>query len=122
MAINLMKQIKHQGGATLVDLTPQGGGGSITSDDISDATTTGKALIKSASAAAARDAIGAGRSNLAIGTGADTAMAGNKTATNSERGGVLLQPAIADLTAAPTQANFNALLAALRAAGVLASS
>jgi hypothetical protein len=36
------------------------------------------------------------------------------------RAGVLQQPAIPDLTAAPTQANFNALLAALRAAGVIA--
>lgn len=40
--------------------------------------------------------------------------------TPTSRAGVLQQPAIADLTAAPTQANFNALLAALRAAGVIA--
>lgn len=31
------------------------------------------------------------------------------------------QPAIADLTAAPTMADFNKLLAALRSAGVIAS-
>lgn len=42
------------------------------------------------------------------------------TPTPTARAGVLQQPAIADLTAAPTQANFNALLAALRAAGVIA--
>ncbi|MGS0976137.1 hypothetical protein [Burkholderia glumae] len=38
------------------------------------------------------------------------------------RGTVLIQPAIANLTAAPTQADFNNLLAALRLAGVIASS
>lgn len=54
-----------------------------------------------------------------IGTTSTTAMAGNKTPTATQRGGVLLQPAIANLTAAPTQADFNALLAALRTAGVL---
>lgn len=100
------------------------GGGApadITSDDITDATTVGKNVIKAADQAAARTAIGAGTSNLAIGTTATTAMAGNKAPTTSQRGGVIMQPAIADLTAAPTQENFNALLAALRAAGVLAA-
>jgi len=38
------------------------------------------------------------------------------------RGGVLQQPAIPDLTGDPLEADFNGLLAALRAAGVLASS
>ena len=46
-------------------------------------------------------------------------MAGNKVPTATQRGGVLLQPAIANVTADPTQADFNALLAALRTAGVL---
>jgi hypothetical protein len=41
--------------------------------------------------------------------------------TNAQRGGVLQQAAIADLTAAPTAANFNALLTALRTAGLLAT-
>lgn len=58
---------------------------------------------------------------LAIGTTSTTAMAGNRTPTATIRGGVLQQPAIADVGAAPTQAQFNALLAALRAAGVLAT-
>lgn len=40
----------------------------------------------------------------------------------SVRGTVLIQPAIANLTAAPTQTDFNNLLAALRLAGVIASS
>lgn len=56
-----------------------------------------------------------------IGTTSTTAMAGNKTPTTTQRGGVLQQAAIADATTAPTQAQFNAVLAALRAAGVLAS-
>lgn len=41
--------------------------------------------------------------------------------TTVTRGGVLRQPAIANVAAAPTQADFNGLLAALRAAGVLST-
>lgn len=43
-------------------------------------------------------------------------------ATTSVRGGVLQMAAIADLTAAPTQQDFNNLLAALRTAGLLAAT
>lgn len=43
-------------------------------------------------------------------------------ATTSVRGGVLQMAAITDLTAAPTQQDFNNLLAALRTAGMLANS
>lgn len=39
----------------------------------------------------------------------------------SSRGGVLQQPAIADVGGAPNQAQFNSVLAALRAAGLLAT-
>ena len=42
-------------------------------------------------------------------------------ATTAVRGGVLQMAAIADLTAAPTQQDFNNLLAALRTAGMLAT-
>ena len=42
-------------------------------------------------------------------------------ATTAVRGGVLQMAAIADLTAAPTQQDFNKLLAALRTAGMLAT-
>ena len=42
-------------------------------------------------------------------------------ATTAVRGGVLQMAAIADLTAAPTQQDFNKLLAALRKAGMLAT-
>ncbi|HEJ7283129.1 TPA: FMN-binding protein [Serratia marcescens] len=55
------------------------GGGSVSVDDITGATTTGKALMKAADAAAARTAIGAGtgNSNLVIGTSSTQAKAGN---------------------------------------------
>ena len=43
-------------------------------------------------------------------------------ATTAVRGGVLQMAAIADLAAAPTQQDFNNLLAALRTAGMLANS
>lgn len=54
-----------------------------------------------------------------VGTTATTAMAGNKVPTATQRGGVLLQAAQADVAAAPTMAEYNALLAKLRAAGIL---
>lgn len=57
-----------------------------------------------------------------VGTSATTAMAGNKVPTTTQRGGVLQQAAQADAAAAPTQAEFNALLAKLRSAGIIASS
>lgn len=58
-----------------------------------------------------------------IGTTGTTAMAGNRTPTTTIRGGVLQQPAQADSTAttvAGLVTDFNALLAKLRTAGVLA--
>jgi len=58
-------------------LAAVGSGGSIDADSITDATTIGKALIRAADAAAARAAIGAGTSNLALGTTAGTAKAGD---------------------------------------------
>ena len=61
--------------------TADGGGGSgpvtIVVADISDATDTGKAVMLAADQAAARAAIGAGTSSLAVGTTAATALAGN---------------------------------------------
>ncbi|MGU3399233.1 hypothetical protein ACLBWS_05740 [Brucellaceae bacterium D45D] len=62
----------------LVDGRPvSGGGGTVSSDDISDATTVGKGVLTAADQAAARTAMGAGTSNLALGTTATTALAGN---------------------------------------------
>lgn len=54
-----------------------GGGGSVSVDDITGAGATGKALMKAADATTARAAIGAGTSNLAIGTTSTTAKAGD---------------------------------------------
>ena len=48
-----------------------------TSSQVSDATATGRAVMTAASQSAARTAIGAGTSNLALGTTASTAKAGN---------------------------------------------
>ena len=45
--------------------------------DITDATAIGQSVVKAATTAAARTAIGAGTSNLALGTTASTAKAGN---------------------------------------------
>lgn len=56
-------------------------GGTILADAITDATTIGKNVLRATDAAAARTAIGAGTSNLAIGTTASTAKAGNYTPT-----------------------------------------
>lgn len=56
----------------------------LTTADLTDATTVGKAVATAADAAAARTAIGAGTSNLAIGTTGSTAKAGNYTPTSGE--------------------------------------
>lgn len=53
-----------------------GGGGPITPDDITGATTVGKAVL-TGDQAAARTAIGAGTSSLALGTSSSTAKAGD---------------------------------------------
>ena len=48
-----------------------------TADTLSGATAVGKSVMKAADAAAARDAIGAGTSSLALGTTATTALKGD---------------------------------------------
>lgn len=72
--------------------------------DISNSTAVGRALITAADAAAARTAISAGTSNLAIGTTSTTAKAGNYA------------PAIADISDATTIG--KTVLGAANAAGV----
>lgn len=71
---------------------PGAGGGpaAVTSDDITDATATGRSVLTAASQAAARTAIGAGTSSLALGTTASTAKAGDYA------------PAWGDVTGKPT--------------------
>lgn len=61
--------------------------------DVSDSTTVGRSVLTAADAAAARTAIGAGTSNLVIGTSASTAKAGNyapPVATTAVSGTVVL--------------------------------
>ena len=52
-----------------------------TASQISDSTATGRSVLTAADAAAARTAIGAGTSSLALGTTGSTAAAGNHTHT-----------------------------------------
>lgn len=58
-----------------------------TASQISDSTATGRSVLTAASQAAARTAIGAGTSNLAIGTSGSTAMAGNTPVVRSQQEG-----------------------------------
>lgn len=105
--------------------TAKAGNYTPTVDEISDATAVGKSVLTSATAAAARTVIGAGTSNLAIGTTASTAKAGNYTPTTSEVSTSLKAKAeiaalteIADpatATAEDVATAVNAIIAALKA-------
>jgi len=103
-----------------------GGSGGVSSADITDATAVGISVLTAADAATARAAIGAGTSNLTIGTTSDTAKAGDYTppnATTGTRGLVLMGTAVADaIDTNDIVDKFNALLASLRAAGSLSPS
>lgn len=55
----------------------EGGDVDVTSESISDASAIGKQVLTANTAAIARSAIGAGTSNLVVGTTASTAKAGN---------------------------------------------
>ena len=107
-------------------LASQGGSTTVTSAQITDATTVGRNVLTAATAAAARAAIGAGTSDLTIGTTATTAKAGNYTppnATTTVKGLVNQAAARADSTATDVDGlvtDFNDLLAKLRTAGILA--
>jgi hypothetical protein len=107
----------------LVKGAPSGGSGEVTAADITDATTVGRDVLTAADAAAARTAIGAGTSDLTLGTTASTAKAGDYTPPNAAtgtRGLVLMGAAVADATdGTDVVTQFNALLASLRAAGSL---
>lgn len=60
-----------------------------TASQISDSTTVGRSVLTAADAAAARSAIGAGTSSLALGTTSSTAMRGDRTFAFSEITGTL---------------------------------
>lgn len=68
--------------------TPAVGAGSVTAANITDATTIGRTVLTSADAAAVRTAIGAGTSNLVIGTTNVTAKAGDYTPPSDGAAGV----------------------------------
>ena len=96
-----------------------------TVDNLGGAGTTGKVVMKAANAEAARTAIGAGTSNLAIGATAQTAKVGNYTPTTNEVSASLkakAEIAALDEIADPTTATpedvataVNAIIAALKA-------
>lgn len=103
-------------------------GGSVVANDITDATTVGKNVLKAVDAAAARTAIGA----VALGTTASTAKAGNYVPTTAEVGtalkaktqiNALAAVSVADATDATTAAALanankvaiNLIIAALKA-------
>lgn len=73
-----------------------------TVDNLGGAGTVGKTVMKAGDAAAARTAIGAGTSNLKVGTAATDAKAGNWKPTATDVG-------------APTQEQFDALAARVSA-------
>ncbi|WP_255800864.1 head fiber protein [Mycobacteroides abscessus] len=99
---------------------------SVTAASITDATAVGRNVLKAADQAAARTAIGAGTSNLVVGTAATDAKPGNynpPAATPAANGTVKQSAAQANSTAtdvAGLVADLNGLLAKLRTAGILA--
>lgn len=109
-------------GTTLWNALPYDGadkalvGHTHTASQITDSTATGRSVLTAADAAAARTAIGAGTSSLAIGTTGTTAMAGNKTFSFAEITGLIataqLPPiAITNTYPVATQAAMLALTA-----------
>lgn len=95
-------------------------GSAVTADSITDATTVGKSVLRASDAQDARTAIGAGTSNLVIGTTASTAKAGNYTpnadnVTESTTRKFLTTTERTKLSGIATGATVNATDAALRA-------
>ena len=76
-----LNEIKKMVNLLEEELNNGGEGGDITSNDITDATETGKSLLTASSPQSARESIGAGTgsSDLEIGSTATTAAAGNHT-------------------------------------------
>lgn len=115
----------EEGVVTTTVLVATGGGEPVTVawDDVTDKPAV---IAAGATQAAARTAIGAGTSSLALGATATTAAAGNHNHPASDgtvRGTVLRAAAQADSAAADVAAlvtDFNVLLAKLRTAGVIA--
>lgn len=111
-------------GAIPIELYGAGGGegGSVTSEDITDASQVGRDVLTAASATAARTAIGAGTgsSNLAVGTTAGAALASAGAAGSSSQAAradhVHPYPTAAQIGAAATTHNQAATTVTVAAA------
>lgn len=80
----------ENGIASAQEAADSAAGAAPTADTLKGASDTGKSLLKASDAGAARSAIGAGTSNLALGTTATTAMKGD------------YKPAWGDISGKPT--------------------
>lgn len=83
-----------------------------TADTLSGATAVGKSVLKAADAAAARDAIGAGTSSLALGTTSTTAAKGDHTHAYADLTG---KPTIPSISGLAKQSDLDAALARIKA-------
>lgn len=89
---------------------------SLNAEDIGDSTATGRSLITAVGPEEARTAIGAGTSDLELGSTASTAAAGNHV--HAQYLEATQAAAVADASG-DAEATVNNLLASLRAAGIL---
>ena len=133
MAVKNIKVVEEPGDGPFMEAYIEGevggGGEAATVDTLQGATETGRALMKAASANAARSAIGAGTSSFSGSyndlTDKPSIPSAYKlpAATTSALGGVKMAAHVASAAGENvTQAEFEALLDALEAAGVVASA
>lgn len=102
-------------GAVTKDGITGAAAGDVTAADITDATTVGRSVLTAADAAAARTAIGAGTSSLALGATGTTAAAGNHVHTATQVTATAVSPGTAT-TVQGILAELAARIAALEAA------
>ena len=133
MATKNIKVVEEPGDGPFMEAYIEGevgdGGEDATVDTLQGATETGRALMKAASAGAARSAIGAGTSSF---SGSYNDLSDKPSipsayklpaATTSTLGGVKMASHVASAAGDNvTKAEFEALLDALEAAGVVASA
>lgn len=93
-----------------------------TAANVTDATTTGRSVLTATDATAARTAIGAGTSSLALGTTASTAAPGNHTHSGLLTGSATAVNNSTATDVAGLVTDFNNLLAALRTRGIITGS
>jgi hypothetical protein len=78
------------------------GGGSVAAADITDASTVGRNVLKASDAATARGVIGAGTSNLSLGTSSTNALAGDFAATAAATYATKASPTFTGSVVVPT--------------------